>query len=113
MLYRNLEFFAEIWISDFVTWWYYMPSFSGKKKSEWLNKNWRRSSVLNKEIWNSWNSWHCEQKFGIKALLQGNTIYLVSPVKNSEWSNKNWRRSSDLKQKLTDDDDDDDGQTNQ
>ena len=53
-----------------------------------------KDKQLLKQIWNS----------EILALLQGDTICLVSLVKNSEWSNKNWRRSSDLKQKLTDDD---------
>ena len=64
-------------------------------------------------IWNFCNFWNSKQKFEIPALLQGGTIYLVSPVKNSELSNKNCRRSSDLKQKLTDGrrTTDDDGQS--
>ena len=34
--------------SGFVTGWHYMPSFAGKKNSEWSNKNWRRNSILKK-----------------------------------------------------------------
>ena len=48
-------------------------------------------------IWNFCNFWNSKQKFEIPALLQGGTIYLVSPVKNSELSNKNCRRSSVFK----------------
>ena len=94
MFQRNPEFIlfhdfqAEFQNSGFVTGWLYIPNFCSKK-SEWSNKNWKRSRpiALKKTIIHQipWIPEKMEFWLSYRVVL-----CLVSLVKSLEWSNKNY-----------------------